>query len=154
MARSKGLRFDIELPDEVVTPIRCDAERIRQLLSILIDNAFSYTPKGGRICLSLATETPAFLSDSFNFRRSAQYQKLYLSVIDNGPGIPDDQKDAVFERFHRLDTARHDKAHFGLGLCIAQEIVSLHHGQLLLTDTPDGGATFTVVLDYKAQPNG
>ncbi len=192
MALSKGLHFDIELPDEVVNPIRCDAERIRQLLSILIDNAFSYTPKGGRICLSLATETPAFLSDHLNHRKlqqqsatdscfklrksgkmpfcpssafsrfkpsrssrsrlrtgAAQRQKLYLSVIDNGPGIPDDQKDAVFERFHRLDTARRDKSHFGLGLCIAQEIASLHHGQLLLTDTPGGGATFTVILSYE-----
>lgn len=156
MALSKGLRFEIELPDEGINPIRCDAERIRQLLSILIDNAFSYTPKGGRICLSLATETPAFLSDSLNdkkYRNTAQRQKLYLSVIDNGPGIPDDQKDAVFERFHRLDTARRDKAHFGLGLCIAKEIVQLHHGQILLTDTPGGGATFTVVLDHKTHPN-
>lgn len=156
MALSKGLRFEIELPDEGINPIRCDAERIRQLLSILIDNAFSYTPKGGRICLSLATETPAFLSDSLNdkkYRNTAQRQKLYLSVIDNGPGIPDDQKDAVFERFHRLDTARRDKAHFGLGLCIAKEIVLLHHGQILLTDTPGGGATFTVVLDHKTHPN-
>lgn len=156
MALSKGLRFEIELPDEGINPIRCDAERIRQLLSILIDNAFSYTPKGGRICLSLATETPAFLSDSLNdkkYRNAAQRQKLYLSVIDNGPGIPDDQKDAVFERFHRLDTARRDKAHFGLGLCIAKEIVQLHHGQILLTDTPGGGATFTVVLDHKTHPN-
>lgn len=163
VAIAKGLRFDIELPDENVRPIRCDAERIGQLLSILIDNAFSYTPKGGRVCLSLATETPAFLADCFNVcgnsrsrHRSGvvQHQKLYLSVIDNGPGIPNDQKAAVFERFHRLDTARRDKSHFGLGLCIAQEITALHHGQLLLTDTPDGGATFTIVLDYKAQPNG
>ncbi len=69
-------------------------------------------------------------------------------MIDNGPGIPDDSKAAVFERFQRLDSSRRDKSHFGLGLCIAQEIAQLHHGQLLLTDTPGGGATFTVVLEY------
>lgn len=131
LAAAKGLSWDIELPDEAVPPLRCDSERVRQLLSILIDNAFCYTPKGGRVVLAL--------------RR--QPGTLHISVSDNGPGIPDDQKSSVFERFHRLDCARRDKSHFGLGLCIADEIVRLHRGNLLLTDTPGGGATFTVVLD-------
>ncbi|MFR8547252.1 MAG: sensor histidine kinase [Lachnospiraceae bacterium] len=157
MALSKGLRFDIELPEDSVPPVCCDAERIRQLLSILIDNAFSYTPRGGRVCLSLSTDTPDFLAggarssssrDSGAKGFAPRKNALYLSVIDNGPGIPDDSKAAVFERFQQLDSSRRDKSHFGLGLCIAQEIAQLHHGQLLLTDTPGGGATFTVVLEY------
>lgn len=135
LSAARGLRWDIELPDEAVPPLVCDAERIRQLLSILIDNAFSYTPKGGRVKLSLSRKKNAYPSGAF-----------YITVSDNGPGIPDDQKQTVFERFHRLDSSRRDKSHFGLGLCIAQEIVRLHHGQLLVSDTPGGGATFTVIL--------
>lgn len=130
LAAARGLLWKIDLPDDAVPHCVCDAERIRQLLSILIDNAFSYTPEGGCVRLSLAAASGAFR----------------LSVADNGPGIPDESKRTVFERFHRLDSARKSKSHFGLGLSIAQEIARLHHGQITLLDTPGGGATFTVTL--------
>ena len=65
---------------------------------------------------------------------------------DNGPGIPDSEKEAVFQRFYRSDTSRNDKQHFGLGLCIAKEIALLHHGTLSVSDTPGGGATFQLKL--------
>lgn len=135
-AYAKGLLWNVVLPEDSVPRINCDPERIRQLLSILIDNAFSYTPQGGRIGLSLE------LGPSQGGRIST----LRICLSDNGPGIPDQYKEAVFERFCRLDSSRKDKSHFGLGLSIAQEIVRLHRGQLLLGDTPGGGATFTVVL--------
>ncbi|MCD8076266.1 MAG: HAMP domain-containing histidine kinase [Lachnospiraceae bacterium] len=131
-AHSRHLHWDISLPEEPLPHCICDAERIRQLLGILIDNAFSYTPEGGRVCLALS----AALSSS----------SICIRVIDNGPGIPDSEKEAVFERFHRLDPSRKDKSHFGLGLCIAREIVRLHHGSLTVRDTPGGGATFTLIL--------
>lgn len=129
-ALSRHFLWDIRLPEEPVPPCRCDAERIRQLLAILIDNAFSYVSEGGRICLSL----------------EAGSRSLRIAVSDNGPGIPDSQKELIFQRFCRADPSRQSKAHFGLGLCIAREIAQLHRGQLLLTDTPGGGATFTLVL--------
>lgn len=129
-ASSRHFLWDIRLPEEPTAPCLCDGERIRQLLAILIDNAFSYVPEGGRICLSLE-------STSRTFR---------IAVSDNGPGIPDDQKELIFQRFCRADPSRKSKSHFGLGLCIAREIAQLHRGQLLLTDTPGGGATFTLIL--------
>lgn len=129
-ANEQNLRWEIRLPEEAVPRCVCDPERIRQLLAILIDNAFSYTPAGGRILLSL----------------SASPSALRVTVSDNGPGIPDEQKSAVFERFCCLDPSHKNKAHFGLGLCIAQEIVKLHKGEITLSDTPGGGATFRVTL--------
>ena len=131
VALARHLRWDIVLPEDPIPECFCDGERIRQLLSILIDNAFSYTPSGGAVRLTLQYHTP----DSFS-----------IAVSDNGPGIPDEEKESVFERFHRLDASRKKKSHFGLGLCIAQEIVQLHRGKILLTDTPGGGAKFTDLL--------
>lgn len=129
-AAALRLGWDIQLPDDAVAPCICDAERIRQLLGILIDNAFSYTPAHGHVWLSLTCTGTDFT----------------IAVSDNGPGVPDAQKESVFERFYRADPARKSKSHFGLGLCIAREIARLHHGQLLLHDTPGGGATFLLRL--------
>lgn len=130
LARSRELAWEIVLPETPLPRCVCDQERIRQLLSILIDNAFCYTPAGGRVRLILE---PAPGS-------------VRLTVEDNGPGIPDEQKEQVFERFCRGDASRSGKEHFGLGLSIALEIVRLHKGKLTLSDAPGGGASFLVVL--------
>ena len=67
-------------------------------------------------------------------------------MADNGPGIPDSEKEAVFDRFYRCDKSHKDKAHFGLGLCIAREIIHMHKGSIRVEDTPGGGAAFVVNL--------
>lgn len=130
LARKKQLTLKIQLPDEPLDPCPCDSSRISQVLSILVDNAISYTPENGTILLSLSQKETTFL----------------LSVADNGPGIPDSSKDSVFQRFYRADSSRNDKQHFGLGLSIAREILQLHHGTIRITDTPGGGATFLISL--------
>lgn len=130
VAAERSIRFLIELPDEAVPPVSCDPERIRQVLSILLHNALSYTPEGGLVRLQL-------LYDGKNTK---------FLVADNGIGIPDEEKKKIFERFYRTDQARSEKGHFGLGLCIAAEIIKAHHGRIKVSDTPGGGSTFTVVL--------
>ena len=77
-------------------------------------------------------------------KENEKYFQLY--VQDNGPGIPDENKEAVFRRFYRADPARKEKQHFGLGLCIAREIVTLHKGSIRILDTPGGGSTFVIRL--------
>ena len=129
-ACEKGIRLDIHLPESEVVPQKWDADRMAQVLEILLDNAISYTPMGGCIQLILLQK-----------REYTQYQ-----VADNGPGIPDDKKAAVFQRFYRADPSHHDRNHFGLGLCIAEEIVRLHRGQIRVEDAPGGGALFTVTI--------
>ena len=130
LALKKSISLTIALPDELVAPCLCDRERMEQVLSILLDNALSYTPSQGKIALSLQT-----VSD-----------KLIFRVADNGPGIPDSEKEAVFDRFYRCDKSHKDKAHFGLGLCIAREIIHMHKGSIRVEDTPGGGAAFVVTL--------
>ena len=129
-AHEKGLSFSVQLPEEDLPSCILDKAKISQILSILIENALSYVPEGGVLCLSAKKEPGAII----------------ISVSDNGPGIPDSEKEAVFQRFYRSDASRNDKNHFGLGLCIAKELALLHHGSLKITDTPGGGATFLLKL--------
>lgn len=129
-AREKDIRLDIYLPENAVCPLKWDPDRMTQVLEILLDNALTYTPASGRVQLSL----------------SQKQDKTRIQVADNGPGIPDDKKEIIFQRFYRMDPAHHDKNHFGLGLCIAREILRLHKGQIYVEDTPEGGACFTILL--------
>lgn len=133
LSKQKDLMFNIVLPETAVPTLNIDQERIEQALTILIDNAFAYTPKGGKVSLVLRVKKEA----------------LCIDVIDNGPGISVQHQPHVFDRFYRVDTSRHDKTHYGLGLSIAYEIMHLHKGKLLLTDTPGGGCTFTLCFPLK-----
>ena len=130
LLREKGISMNVELPDESLSPCRCDGGRISQVLGILLDNGASYVPAGGKIRLGV--------------EEKEKYFRIY--VEDNGPGISDENKEAVFQRFYRADSSRKDKQHFGLGLCIAKEIVTLHHGSIRIEDTKGGGTTFVVRL--------
>lgn len=132
--RVKNIRLDIHLPEDAVPAQEWDPDRMAQVMEILLDNALSYTPAGGHIQLDL----------------SQKHGKLMIQVSDNGPGIPDDQKEAVFRRFYRLDHSHHDKDHFGLGLCIAKEMIHLHKGQIHVEDSPGGGACFVITLRLSA----
>lgn len=134
-AHKKKLSLSLLLPEEQLSPCFCDPERVAQVFSILLDNALSYTPAGGSITLSL----------SMDKKRSA----ICYGVSDNGPGIPDEEKDLVFDRFYRAESSHTDKNHFGLGLCIAKEIIVSHHGKLWIADTPGGGASFFFTLPVR-----
>ena len=141
LAASKGISLQFSLVDAAYRDCALDTERITQVLSILMDNALSYTPQGGKILLLLS--------------QSAHH--TIFAVADDGSSIPEEEKAHIFERFYRTDHAHTDHDHFGLGLCTAQEIVRAHHGKILVHDPrdcsllPEGfprdrGVVFTVVL--------
>lgn len=130
LMQAKNLHFQITIPEEPIFPCLLDQGRISQVLDILLDNALSYVPANGRIRLSLSEEKGY----------------LIFTISDNGPGIPEESRKEVFRRFYRIDSSRKDKQHFGLGLSIAREIVSLHGGTITVSETPGGGATFTMLL--------
>lgn len=130
MAKSKNQKLHINLPEELLPSCSCDKERIYQVLAILLHNAISYTPQNGSIHIKLE-----MIKDNFS-----------ISVSDTGIGIPHDEKKKIFDRFYRSEKSRSAKGHFGLGLAIAYEIVKSHNGSITVSDTPNGGATFTIIL--------
>lgn len=133
LCRQKNLTLSLTLPDVPLPRLSCDPDRIAQVLSILLHNAVSYTPENGRVLLSLSCR-----QDRKNF--------FEIAVSDTGVGIPDCDKKRIFHRFYRAEKARSAKGHFGLGLSIAYEIISAHHGKISVKDNLPCGSVFVVQL--------
>ncbi|MBF1801842.1 ATP-binding protein [Alloalcanivorax profundimaris] len=134
IALQSNIAFAVTVPDEL--EIEADSERLGQIVFNLISNAFSVTPRGGRI--SCNVERP----DS---------QRVLITVKDTGPGIDSDQATRIFERFEQGDgLLQSSRKGTGLGLAIVKEFVDLHGGIVTATNSSVGGAVFSVELPYKA----
>lgn len=130
LAKEQGIGFTLSLYEQNVPSMNLDRDRINQVLSILLDNARNHTPAPGKIELELTVH-----------RKNVQ-----IRVSDTGPGVPDDEKRRIFERFYRSEKSRSHRGHFGLGLSIAVEIVKKHNGRIWVQDATIGGAEFVVEL--------
>lgn len=128
-ASKKGIQLNLDV-EKSYPSIHCDKGKIAQALGILLENAISYSPSNTTIELGA----------------SVLRKHLVLSVTDHGYGIPDSEKEKVFQRFYSGDPSRTDKAHYGLGLSIVREIMNHHCGTICLKDTVNGGCTFELVL--------
>jgi len=95
---------------------------IAQLLTNLLDNAFKYTPENGSIKLTASSD---------------KQSNINLKIIDNGSGIPKEEYDKVFKRFHRLDSARSTEGN-GLGLSLVKAVADLHDAEIHLDDNKPG----------------
>ena len=102
----------------------CDHDRIMQVLSNLIGNALKFTPEGGTIGLN------ASLSET----------EVEVCVRDTGPGIPEDKKDYIFDRFAQLGSK--DRTGLGLGLYISKMLIEAHQGRLWVQSKVGEGSTF------------
>ena len=115
-------------------PIRCDENKLRQVLVNLVDNAIKYSPGGGRVEIRLRRETSHCL----------------IEVVDDGLGIPADERNRIFEKFYRLDPQQtKGVGGSGLGLYICRELVERMNGQLTVASEPGRGSTFTVELPLR-----
>lgn len=130
IAQEKKIELQIQLPEESIPPYRCDEQRMTQAVNILLSNAISYGKENGYAKLLLTTSKSHF----------------YITVEDNGIGISPQAKEHIFERFYRENNSHSQKEHFGLGLCIAKEIIDFHHGKIIVSDTKKGGTTVTICV--------
>ena len=107
-----------------------DPDRLKQVISNLLDNAIKYSPSSGTIDLSILHRTA---------------QKIQVSISDNGPGIPDVSRNHIFEEHYRL---KRDEAQqgYGIGLSVCQQIVRAHYGQIWVDSVPGQGSCFNFTL--------
>lgn len=114
--------------DEIV---HADPDRMQQVLGNLLDNALRHTPAGGTV--------------EIGCRRGSMF--IDIDITDSGEGMPPEELDTVFQRFHRLDDSRGRGAGSGLGLTIARAIVQDHGGRLTaVSEGPTTGTKLTISL--------
>jgi signal transduction histidine kinase len=106
-----------------------DSIRLGQAVNNLVDNALKYTPAGGRVTITTRLEAGA----------------ATITVADNGPGVPEHEREAIFRRLYRGDASRSQRG-LGLGLSLVKAMVESHGGTISVTSVPGGGAAFTIRL--------
>ena len=116
---------------EDMPEIRGDRQRLEQVVTNILGNAIKYTPDGGHIAVT----------------GGGSGRSVWVEVADDGIGIPEKDRDRIFDRFYRVDKARsRESGGTGLGLSIAKEIVERHHGSLRLVPREGQGTTIRLVL--------
>ena len=128
----RPVRFDVSVP-ETLPSIYGDAERVRQIVTNLVDNAYKYSPENSKVTINL-------------FEADAVVQ---MDVIDEGIGIFPDEQDKIFERFYRGENHLvMATAGTGLGLPIVKELVEMHNGEIWVRSTgvPGDCSTFSITL--------
>ncbi len=136
-ARAMAPDREITLRTEGEAIVRGDAHQLRQLLANLLRNAVVHTPAGTPIEVDAAREGA----------------EVRLAVRDHGPGLPTQDRHALFERFWRAEGGRErGRSGAGLGLAIVAAIVGAHGGRVTADDAPGGGAVFTVRLPAAEDP--
>jgi two-component system clock-associated histidine kinase SasA len=125
----KSLNLKKDLPQDVPAA-HADQELIRQVLVNLLDNAVKYTPEEGTIQLSILHRTS---------------QKIQVTVCDDGPGIPPEQQEEIFEGHVRL---KRDEAKegYGLGLALCRQVIRAHYGQVWVDSDANRGSCFHFTL--------
>ena len=140
-ARDRGIAVGLTLPEWDVL-VHCDRDRLLQVVTNLLANALKFGPSGSRVEISL--EAPAAGSRLGAWRRSRESGRAVVRVTDEGPGVPSDQRERIFDKFHR--GSRKGSHGFGLGLAISREIVEAHGGRIFVERSTPEGSVFGVEL--------
>lgn len=119
--------ISVDPPD---AQVEADRDHLTRVLINLVENAYKYAP-----------------GSPVEIHGSELLNRIRIAVVDHGPGIPEDQRDRVFERFTQLDQSdTRSRGGTGLGLSIVKSLVEVMHGSVRIEETEGGGATFVVEL--------
>jgi|GEM_PF-1527020 len=132
--KSKEISYQFVHPDEPLM-LYADREKLEVILFNLLSNAIKYTPARGAVTLSIA----------------ADEQSVYIAVEDNGPGIPPETGNKLFDKFYRIRNEQEviRTSGFGIGLFLAKKFAIMHSGDLTYQSEIGKGSIFTVILPIK-----
>lgn len=134
LAQKKHLQL-LNLVPKDLKSVEADESRLQQILFNLVGNAIKFTEKGK---VSITADQTG--------------ERILVSVADSGPGIPDHEKELIFESFERGSIAEENAVQgTGLGLALSKHLVSLHGGTICVENNPDGGATFQFDLPISGE---
>lgn len=123
-------QINLELPQQIIQ-IKADANRLKQVLLNLVDNAIKYSEPEQPITIKVGQDR----------------ERTIIQVCDRGMGIPLQQQSRIFERFYRIDEARNRSSGTGLGLSIVKTLTEGMGGTISVRSHPGKGSTFTIVFD-------
>ncbi len=147
LAKEQGISFSKSEEDPSLVLQAADPDRLEQVLTNLLDNAFRHTPSGAGIRMEAA-----------RIGTAAGREALEFKVIDEGLGIPPEDLPYVFERFYKADKARKRESSgaggTGLGLAIVKNLVEAHAGTIRVSSEPGKGTVFTIQLPISGKKGG
>jgi signal transduction histidine kinase len=123
LAGDKNLMIDWTLPETAIEAV-IDADKTRQVLRNLLSNAVKFSPMGGVVEIALQSDDTEFT----------------IEVRDQGPGVPEDEVETIFEKFVQSSRTKTGAGGTGLGLAICREILAAHNGEVRARNRPEGGA--------------
>lgn len=152
-SEKSGVEFIINLSDDI-SAYRGDRERIKQVITIIVDNAFKFTNEGTIKLNANYTTVVDGKSDSFKLPTLGWLKDgnwMIIELSDTGTGIPPEEQARIFDRFSQADSSRtREYEGVGLGLTIARKLVELHSGIIWVKSYVGQGSTFYVALPYQS----
>ncbi len=164
LARQKNISLSIDIYDPDVKAY-IDVEKLEQIISNLLSNAFKFTPEGGKINVAVGSwqlavgsnkeqrhkdteaQSKKLTNSPVHQLASSQTHHFTIRISDTGPGIPPDKLPFIFDRFYQVDdTATRSQEGTGIGLALVKQMVDLHHGTVTVESEVGKGTTFTVTL--------
>ena len=131
IADGKQITLYTDYHEALFAPVLADYDKIYEAIYNIIDNAVKYSPENSLVQIDVAEKD----------------EWIVIKVSDNGPGIPESERERIFDRFYRLDDSRaRDTGGTGLGLAIAREAIVMHGGSVSVSEKNGGGSVFTVIL--------
>lgn len=135
-ATKRNIIINCDIITDDMQPVFIDYDKTWETMYNIVDNAVKYSKPGAVVRIEVYVAG----------------DELITRVTDGGPGIPDEYKERIFERFYRIDDSRaRDTGGTGLGLAIAKEMIAMHCGRISVYDAENGGSIFEVSIPYKTE---
>lgn len=150
-AREKKTRIDADLPSKPLL-VECDKDRIVQVIGNVLSNAVKFSPASNAVEVSAGpiSGIPERMPGSWRLTLAdlpAGTGLVLLSISDAGPGVPDEQKERIFEKFVQIRQGKKMPGQgLGLGLAICRTIIDAHGGAIWMEDRPQGGSVVEILL--------